>query len=865
MNTFHYILAYHFDNHLTAAEIDQKLNRLGFQFDHIHTGNAVVHLTIAERIQNSTKPFILLITDNFLKDENCLHKLLEIVSQSQKNNRQFILILAEGFSVDPISNQIKSIDTKLSTIGDILYYINYWQDKYLQLRKKYLDNEKSLQVVDDKLKVLREIAAEIGELLHKLRKIEPVGYSDFIKDDFYYFFAHSGNLESYQSYKKMAEYDEKDNLIEQKINNLVGNTDKLSINEEKVSPIEDYEMQNIVSETNKEEHETVSKEKILDSTFNKNINGSNQETDSDLLEKLKAYKNGLLKEETLHIEKSELKEIEPNTEIIQDIYKTKEEFEAILKLDEEVTSQLGNLINSKFENSLLDENDYPNEEEDWDEEEKDISTLKNYEESLVEAIKEDPENIETRLQLIKYLIVNPDNFSRTADQLEQVLKLDKNNVEAIYLLATLSQGINHPDLARTYFEKLINIQPDFPGVYFTLAELIETHFPKDFPIAAEYYKKAYQHDTTNIKALEKRAQLLYKQLRKSKKAAKTYKKIIKLLPYHPTAYYYLSEISLEQGEKEKAVEYYHKAKVITKRTKILEEASNLVEHRIEAEPKIEIKMQNDEFSKKTNVASKEVNSYVCITGATSGIGNALAHLLASKSYDLILTGRRIDRLKNLANELIQKYNITVEILQFDIRDFQQSANALGSLGDKLDKIDILINNAGLAMGLDYIYEANVDHWETMIDTNIKGLLFMTRLVTPSMVKKKRGHIINIGSTAGKEVYPKGNVYCATKFAVDALTKAFRQDLYQHNIRVSQICPGHTENTEFAITRFEGDKEKASIYNDFNPLKAQNIADIIYFIITQPPNVNIQDVLVMGTQQASSTMVNRSGRIYDLKA
>lgn len=862
MNTFHYILAYHFDNHLIAAEIDQKLNRLGFQFDHMHTGNAVVLQTISERIQNSTKPFILLLTDNFLKDENCLHKLLEIVTQSQKNNRQFILILANGFSVDPISNQIKQIDTKLSTIGDILYYINYWQDKYLQLRKKYLENEKSLNVVDDKLKVLREIAAEIGELLHKLRKIEPVSYSDFIKDDFYYFFSHSGNIDSYQSYKKMAEYDEKDNRIEQKVNNLVGNTEKLSINEEKVSPIEDYEIQNIVSNSNKEELETFSKEKVIESTFNKNINIINQEADSDLLEKLKAYKNGLLKEEASYTKKSEIKEIETNTELIEDIYKTKEEFDAILKLDEEITSKLGNLINSKFEYSLLDVNDYTNDEKDWEEDEKDISPLINYEQSLVEAIKEEPENIETRLQLIKYLIVNPENFSQTADQLEQVLKLDKNNVEAIYLLATLSQNINHPDLARSYFEKLINVQPDFPGVYFSLAELIENHFPKDLSIAADYYKKAYQHDTTNIKALEKRAQLLYKQLRKSKKAAKTYKKIIKLLPYHPTAYYYLSEISLEQGEKEKAVEYYHKAKEIINRTKVLEEASNLVEHRIEAEPKIEIEMQNDEFNKKTNVVPKEVNSYACITGATSGIGNALAHLLASKSYHLILTGRRINRLKNLASDLIQKYNITVEILQFDIRDFQQSANAIGSLGEKLDKIDILINNAGLAMGLDYIYDANVEHWETMIDTNIKGLLYITRLITPSMVRRKRGHIINIGSTAGKEVYPKGNVYCATKFAVDALTKAFRQDLFQHNIRVSQICPGHTENTEFAINRFEGDKEKASIYNDFSPLKAENIADIIYFIITQPPNVNIQDVLVMSTQQASSTMLNRSGRIYD---
>ncbi|MBP7184917.1 MAG: SDR family NAD(P)-dependent oxidoreductase, partial [Saprospiraceae bacterium] len=177
-------------------------------------------------------------------------------------------------------------------------------------------------------------------------------------------------------------------------------------------------------------------------------------------------------------------------------------------------------------------------------------------------------------------------------------------------------------------------------------------------------------------------------------------------------------------------------------------------------------------------------------------------------------------------------------------------------------IDILINNAGLALGLNPIHEGKIEHWETMIDTNVKGLLYMTRLISPHMVEKRKGHIINICSTAGKETYPNGNVYCATKFAVDTLTKSMRIDLHTFGVRVSQVSPGHVEETNFALTRFEGDKERAKIYSNFNPLKSKDVADAIYYIASRPPYVNIQDILMMGTQQANSTFIDRSGRKYD---
>lgn len=250
---------------------------------------------------------------------------------------------------------------------------------------------------------------------------------------------------------------------------------------------------------------------------------------------------------------------------------------------------------------------------------------------------------------------------------------------------------------------------------------------------------------------------------------------------------------------------------------------------------------------------------VLITGAASGIGLATAREFAAHGYDLILTARREERLQAVKDELTATFHIEVQTLHFDIRDQKACASAMTQV---TRPVDILINNAGLARGLDFIHEGDLDHWEQMIDTNLKGLLYMTRLISPGMVERKSGHIINLCSTAGKEIYPKGNVYCATKFAVEALTKAMRADLYTHGIRVSQVSPGHVEETEFARVRFDWDTQKASIYSDFNPLTSKDVAEAIYFIASRPPHVNVQDILMMGTQQAGSTMVDRSGRKYD---
>lgn len=252
-----------------------------------------------------------------------------------------------------------------------------------------------------------------------------------------------------------------------------------------------------------------------------------------------------------------------------------------------------------------------------------------------------------------------------------------------------------------------------------------------------------------------------------------------------------------------------------------------------------------------------MNKIALITGATSGIGLSTARIFAEKNYDLIITGRRKERLDKLRKELLKNNNqIRVLTLAFDVRSLSEVVENLGNLDRDWQYIDVLLNNAGLAVGLDHIDEGVIDDWERMIDTNIKGLLYVTRVVSQGMVKRGKGHILNIGSIAGKEVYENGNVYCATKHAVDALSRSMRIDLVEYGIKVSNIAPGLVK-TEFSDVRFKGDKEKAEVpYKGMKPLSGEDIADVIYYCVSLPNHVNIDDVLIMPTAQASATIVHR---------
>ena len=251
-----------------------------------------------------------------------------------------------------------------------------------------------------------------------------------------------------------------------------------------------------------------------------------------------------------------------------------------------------------------------------------------------------------------------------------------------------------------------------------------------------------------------------------------------------------------------------------------------------------------------------MNRIILITGATSGIGKACAESFASNNDNLIITGRRNDRLEEFKTTLENKYKVRVFPLCFDVQEKEAVFSALSHLPDDWKKIDVLINNAGLALGRDSFEDADMDDWDTMINTNVNGLLYVSRAVLPYMISAGKGHIVNMGSVAGKEVYEKGNVYCASKFAVDAINKAMRIDLLKHNIKVTGIHPGAVE-TEFSIVRFKGDEEKAgAAYTGLTPLTANDIAETIFYCCGLPPHVCINDLVITCTQQAGTYYFNK---------
>jgi len=255
--------------------------------------------------------------------------------------------------------------------------------------------------------------------------------------------------------------------------------------------------------------------------------------------------------------------------------------------------------------------------------------------------------------------------------------------------------------------------------------------------------------------------------------------------------------------------------------------------------------------------SRLKNKIVLITGASSGIGKACAEVFAKEGADLILTARRLQLIDKLSQSLKKKFKIKILTAKLDVRDKEEVKDLVSSLSKEWRKIDILLNNAGLARGLSTIDEGKYNDWDEMIDTNVKGLLYVSREILPLMVKRKKGHIINIGSIAGHSVYPKGNVYNASKFAVGAITRGMRLDLYEKDIRISTVDPGMVE-TEFSIVRFRGDKERANkIYEGLKPLSAADIADAVLYCATRPQHVNIDELIITPIAQASAIHVKRN--------
>jgi NADP-dependent 3-hydroxy acid dehydrogenase YdfG/Tfp pilus assembly protein PilF len=789
------IIAYQVANFLLANELENYLkennvsNKMIAIYDNENEKNLVQQLS---SFSNST--ILFLISDNFIKSENCMSDFLNLLQHNHSNN---IFVIADGTAVTENGNTI-NFPTAFEKIKNVIEYLNFWQNKYLEVRKL-----KSDKVAANRLEKIKNIAAEVGDVLRFLRSVEHYPFEQI---------ANNGG----QVLLKLL----KSNGISPQISNESPKENIPSVNYEHLNHEEKELLQDSESEMEEE--------------FLTNLPGW------DLLQSKVADSDNY--EISEHFEKSENESIEEEVTYFQP-----NDYEISPQSDEEIiieapkqieistekpTNIATNPANIRFNHPILDQAFYDAESGNVAKAIEDVDLY-------LETNKQD---ISARYHYALLLARFQNNLLGAKKQLTQVLEYDKYNVKTYYLLGELGEIEKDYKNAIDNFEKVAILDKQFKDIQLKLGKLYVAHSKGNHKKAVKHLKFALLNDPENSEIYYLLGTIQYEHFGKHKKAIRYFHQTLSFEPKHPFAYYDLANVYLDLNEFELAEKYYLKSIINNPELRTLDNDNVFNAYKI------------NKFYKKPTYKGT-----ILITGATSGIGKATANLFAKNGYRLILTGRRKEKLDIMRLELESNYECKVLKLPFDITSTEQIDYAIDNLPEDWKKIDILLNNAGKAKGLDSIQEGNWDHWQEMIDTNVKGLLYITRKISPLMVERNHGHIINISSSAGKEVYSNGAVYCATKHAVEALTKGMRLDLYKHNIRVSQVSPGHVEETEFALTRFDGDTEKAKIYNDFQPLKSSDVAEAILYIVSQPAHVNVQDVVLFSTQQANSTNINRNGR------
>lgn len=832
-------LAYCIDNIRIAEEIERNLSRASYSFEHFYCKRTTNEEALSTRLRSKAGPVLLIISDNYLKSAQCMSGGLKLL---QERGNDILPVIVDGQRKDNSGNAV-AVPTQFDRVSDIIKYINYWQDQYLDLRKqkRQLQDELDEESFNQHLRVMRDVSGEVGEFLRTLRNMDFITYEEFVADGFEKFFEFTNDNAGWRMFRDLqpiqsatiktpeppqkAPEPESEQDLEINFNDIPG-----------IGLIEKNQPDTAEPEPQESQAPTAEPEKMpADDPFQFFDEAEETEAIDDT-------------EEAEEMEETQPEEVAPEMETTVE----PEPEESA----EDILAEVENLL--QFENTP-----------------RALQVLEN-------AVSQHSENTELRYRYATLLATDTERQSDAIEQLEGVLELEPEREEALFLRGQLAELEQDFLLAKHSYEKAIDQNDENADAYYRLAMVINANFPDQMEQAAKYFKKAAKYDPYNFDALYRYANLLAEELGKPKKAMKYLRKVLKAQPAHPFANYDLAVLYHKDGDQANAREYYLRAVKINPELKTPEndkafefkiKARDFISDKAATEDTIETLKQSirqleemlhaqqaaEEEAAEAKVTLPGEGKTVLITGATSGIGRATAELLAENGFNLILTGRRKERLEKIEAELEEKYPTKVKTLSFDVRDSKSVERAFDDLNEDWQDIDILINNAGKAKGLAPIHEGKLEHWEEMIDTNVKGLLYMTRMISPLMVKRGKGHIINIGSSAGKEVYPNGNVYCATKFAVDALTQAMRLDLHKYNIRVSQISPGHVEETEFAKVRFDGDEARAKIYEDFRPLTSHDVAEAILFSITRPPHVNVQDVYMMGTQQASATTVNRSGR------
>jgi len=933
-----FILAYCKENQNIAYEIDAKLSLVGIEFDHVAGDEITGDYGLQAQLKERKEPILLLVSDNFLRSTECMYQALFMLQASEHTN-QIQPVVIDGRKRQP-DGSYQPVLTTFERVSNVIQYMNYWQERYLDLRKlkREATDANLLEKLEGQLKIVRSTSSEVGEFLRILRGVDFWTFDQMAHNDFKLFFETLDAPNLHQDYQEkikttkivLPEITEdepdpeeffngpvpidpvsmvKDDPINLAAESAIPGTAQtkeeiptLEKTETDQPPISESEiLENITAKekvpSNQNSPETKEEEDQEDAEIDAVINQLNVEQvlknsyhvadKGPLLDRLLEHQKEKMKEEQHEhnfaqnkneseldrylrdLSVDELKKEDPQAtpkDIIDDIFDDeaedgKEDIFSINEVPNDIPPVTVGAFDSVGEEAvqraknLIDEGDT----------EEGLELLK----VLVDRY---PDNTRLRFLYATFLASPAEEFDTASDQLKLITQSDPAFLDAYILLATLAEQREDWLLAKGYYEKVLGIDTRQPLVHYRLGKLLQAHFRGQLEKATNSFYHSLQLDPANVDARFQYAILLQDVRDDAKGAIKELENVLSFEPGNSEAYFKLAQILYQIGKRKKASRAYHLSWQFDPALRT-EGNDKIYQYR-----KKDKKKQKKKKKKKNRMAKKSfsqdipfeiadleakgngaiLTKTVLITGATSGIGRATAELFAKHGYRLILTGRRTTRLETIKTIYTKKYNAQIQILPFDVRDPMAVKKAINELGEDFQNVDILINNAGLAKGFSSIHEGDLADWETMINTNIKGLLYMTRCLAPLMVKRRQGHIINVSSSAGKEVYPNGNVYCATKHAVEALTKAMRLELHQYNIRVGQVSPGHVEETEFAFVRFE-DKEKAKIYEDFQPLRASDVAESIYFIATRPAHVNIQDIQLFGTQQANNIFIDRSGR------
>lgn len=967
------ILAYCVENQFVAAKIASTISSQ-VNVERVIFNNEHGIDVLDSKAENNKYPILLLISDNFLKSQKCMDNAMHIL-QRLGNAKRLIPVITDGVYSKDGNGHFVNVPTSFDRVSNVIQYMNYWQDKYLELRREKPRNSQDELIHSENVRKVRNISSEVGELLRYLRAMENYTYEQFEDSNFIILHRVLGlqvpntaieNLKKPEISHTITPETTLPPKIEEKVPVLetthkiekeleipigvdisaipgmnmlnlnskeeVKTPDSIKVNippviEEKLDkPLpgsfktpnvnNDLNIEDLIADIKRDDLHRIDTssqtptngfsnyQEIIDDVLNEDSKKADKivETPASKAAELDEIKNifNTDKNEDLSlsfeniftpdapvianpkVEEDEplpqpsyitpTIDIEPQPELIhEEVLKVNSAMSVAPVLNtnpltppppvedvENIKSEVSRILNdaedteSHFEYEkpttieapkevVVPNNNAPKLNIPLHTEGVSAHSPKSKLELVKEQLSKDILNNELRYQYAAELVQNH-RYQDTIEQLEILIENDRTHVEAYILMAYAAEQSGDYLLSLSCLEKVTLIKPDYPGIFYKLGCLIIEHFKNQKRKAAHYFKEAIEQDPKNADAYYQLGKLESEQNGDFTAIINYFNNAVLHNPYHADAAFELAKAKYEIGERAQAALFYRKA--------------------YESNPSLKSKINDEIFKYEEPVPEPVVNDNgitVLITGATSGIGRATAHIFAKNGYRIILTGRRGDRLNELKTQFEAEYKNINQVLEFDVRSLDAVKKAINAIGEQWKNVDILINNAGLASGLAPIHEGDIEDWEVMIDTNIKGLLYMTRAIAPQMVARQKGHIINVSSIAGKEIYPNGNVYIATKHAVDSLTRAMRIDLHKYNIRVSQVAPGAVEETEFSLVRFHGDAEKAKIYEEFQPLKASDVAESIYFIASRPEYVNIQDITLFGTQQAGANFIDKSGR------